>query len=268
MVKEEEGSMPDTLLSEPQRNFKPDDQDVLSDVPLETSRKAHVAALVFAMVLPTLATLLYFIVLSGSSWMQGVYFGSKIVQVAFPLAWVLLAQRRRLRLQGPKANSVFTGLATGAGIVAIGLLAYHSFFKDSNVLANAPDLISAKVADMGLANPFSYIAFSLFLAVPHALMEEYYWRWFVFAEMRRITGIGLAMLLSSLGFMAHHVIVIHQFLQHGWGATIFFSLCVAVGGMIWAWLYQRYRSLYGPWVSHLMVDLGIMYIGYDLIFSS
>lgn len=237
-----------------------------TDEPLETSRPAHVAAITFAMVLPTIATLLYFIVLSGSTWMKGVYFGSKVLQFAFPMAWVLFAQHRRPKMKMPKSSSVFMGLATGGAIVAVGLLAFFAFFKQSEMLSNAPDLISAKVSDMGLTSPLMYILFAFFLAVPHSLLEEYYWRWFVFGQTRRITGVGIAIVVSSLGFMAHHVIVVHQFLQHGWGATIFFSLCVATGGAIWAWLYQREKSLYGPWVSHLLVDLGIMAIGYDLLF--
>lgn len=263
MTKNDEALSPEDSGSIPSQ-----DPGCPSDGPIETSHSAHVAAIVFAMVLPTLATLLYFVVLSGSSWMKGVYFGSKVVQFAFPLAWVLLAQHRRIRFKAPDAKSVLTGLATGSGIVALGLLAYHGFLKESDYLANAPELISAKVADMGLTSPIMYIVFAIFLALPHSLMEEYYWRWFVFGQTRRVTSVGLAMGLSSFGFMAHHVIVIHQFLQNGWGATMFFSLCVAVGGLIWAWLYQKYQSLYGPWVSHLMVDLGIMYIGYDLLFRS
>ena len=118
---------------------------------------------------------------------------------------------------------------------------------------------------MGLASPAMYITFALFLAIPHSLLEEYYWRWFVFGQLRRVTSWRVALLVSSLGFMAHHVIVINQFLQQGWAVTLFFSLCVAWGGCLWAWLYERFRSLYGPWLSHLLVDCGIMSIGYDLI---
>ena len=110
----------------------------------------------------------------------------------------------------------------------------------------------------------SCFLFALFLAVPHSFLEEYYWRWFVFGQTRRITGVKAAIIISSLGFMSHHVIVIHQFLDNGWQVTLFFSLCVATGGVLWAWLYNKYKTLYGAWVSHLMVDLGIMYIGYDL----
>ena len=233
--------------------------------PLETSASAHVAALAFAMVLPTVATLLYFIVLSGSPWMKGVYFGSKVVQFSFPLFWVCVVQRQKLKLTRPTGSSVGSGLALGALIVAVGLVAYFGYFKSSPYLQEAPALISAKVADMGLTRPLVYLLFAVFLAIPHSLMEEYYWRWFVFGQLRRVSPMVTALVVSSLGFMAHHVIVIHQFLQQGWGVTIFFSLCVAVGGALWAWLYARQRSLYGPWASHLLVDFGIMYIGFDLI---
>jgi CAAX protease family protein len=233
--------------------------------PLETSPAAHLAALAFAMSLPTVATLLYFVLLSGSPWMKVVYFGSKVVQFAFPLVWVLAVQRRRVRLTPPDARSIGPGLLVGLLIVAAGLGAYFGDLKSSPYLQRAPELIGLKVADMGLTSPTLYITFALFLAVPHSLLEEYYWRWFVFGQLRRVTPFAVALSLSSLGFMAHHVIVIHQFLQQRWGVTLFFSLCVAVGGGLWAWLYERNRSLYGPWFSHLLVDCGIMYIGYDLI---
>ena len=243
---------------------KPEQADLPPQGSLETSRGAHLAAICFAMVLPTLATLVYFVFLSGSDLMKIVYFGSKVVQFSFPLFWVLAVQRHRIRISRPTWKSIYAGILMGIAIVGTGLLAYYGFLKDSTYLENAPALVTAKVAEMGLTSPTIYILFALFLAVPHSLLEEYYWRWFVFGQTKRITGANLAIIISSLGFMSHHVIVIHQFLDNGWGVTLFFSLCVATGGVLWAWLYERYKTLYGPWVSHLLVDLGIMYIGYDL----
>lgn len=239
-------------------------EDLHSPTPLETSRSAHIAAISFAMVLPTLATLLYFVFLSGSDLMKIVYFGSKLLQFSFPLLWVLAVQRNRIRITRPRWNSVSAGLLMGIGIVGTGLAAYYGFLKDSTYLENAPTLVTTKVAEMGLSTPSMYILFALFLAVPHSLLEEYYWRWFVFGQTKRITGANTAITISSLGFMSHHVIVIHQFLNNGWGVTLLFSLCVAIGGALWAWLYQHYKTLYGPWASHLLVDLGIMSIGFDL----
>ncbi len=241
------------------------DSRVETRTPLETSRTAHLAALTFCMVLPTVATLLYFVVLSGSPWMKGVYFGSKLVQFAFPLAWVLAVQRRRLNLHRPRLRVIVPGIAAGALIVATGLIVYCGYLKHSPYLERAPELIGLKIADMGIATPLMFVLFAAFLSVPHSLLEEYYWRWFVFGQMRRIAPFGVSLILSSLGFMSHHVIVIHQFLQQGWGVTLFFSLCVAAGGGVWAWLYERTGSLYGAWISHLLVDCGIMYLGYDLM---
>ncbi len=232
---------------------------------LETTRKLHVTALAFAMLLPTGTTLLYFVLLSGSPSMKVAYFASKVVQFAFPLFWVFAVQRRRVRPARPDVQSMIPGLAFGVLAALLGLLAYFGYFKTSPSLQRAPELIGGKVNDMGLTTPEVYFAFAVFLSLPHSLLEEYYWRWFVFGELRRVMATSGAIVLSSVAFMAHHVIVIHQFLHGSWVVTLFFSLCVALGGGVWAWLYHRYRSLYGPWISHLLVDCGIMYIGYDLI---
>jgi membrane protease YdiL (CAAX protease family) len=47
-----------------------------------------------------------------------------------------------------------------------------------------------------------------------------------------------------------------------------FALCVAGGGVAWAWLYDRSNSLYAPWLSHLLIDAAVMAIGYDLAFGT
>ena len=44
-----------------------------------------------------------------------------------------------------------------------------------------------------------------------------------------------------------------------------FALCVAGGGFVWAWLYDRTQSLYAPWISHLLIDAALMAIGYEMV---
>jgi membrane protease YdiL (CAAX protease family) len=102
--------------------------------------------------------------------------------------------------------------------------------------------------------------------VPHAFLEESYWRWFVFGQLRQFMAWPLAAGISGLAFALHHVIVLGSYLppENFWTVTVFFSLCVAVGGALWAWIYQRSGSLYGPWLSHLLIDVGVMAIGFDL----
>src|SRR5262245_27258841 len=138
---------------------------------LETSLAAHLAAVVAVLVFPTLATWLYFVVLSGRPAMSLLYGASKLLQFAFPLVWVLGVQRRRLRLAPPTLPPVAWGTAFGLLVMAAALAAYYGYFKHSAYLEQAPAMVAAKVRDMRLVTPGLYLSFALFLAVPHALLE-------------------------------------------------------------------------------------------------
>jgi membrane protease YdiL (CAAX protease family) len=258
--------------------------DATADRPLETPLSWHLAVLAVAMVWPTVSTFLYFFALADTSWVQPVYGASKVLQFALPLAWVLLVQRVRPRWAWPTRPAIVWGLGMGLAIFAAGLTLYFGVLKHSAWLAEAPQFIAAKLFDMGLVAgavtdpaetlaaaradaPWKFIAFASFLTIPHSLAEEYYYRWFIHGQLRRVCGPAPATALSSLAFMSHHVLVLSQFFEGQPAAVAFFSACVAIGGGLWAWLYDRTRSLYGPWLSHLLVDAAIMYAGYDLVWG-
>ena len=67
-------------------------------------------------------------------------------------------------------------------------------------------------------------------------------------------------------FMAHHVVVLGVYFPgHFWTLAVPFSLGIAVGGVVWAWLYERTDSVWSPWLSHALVDAAIFVIGWDLV---
>ena len=73
---------------------------IISAPSSRVSRRADAAALLTAALFPSLATWLYFVVLSQhpSAAVQAAYAAEKILQFAFPLVWVVLIQRQKLRL--------------------------------------------------------------------------------------------------------------------------------------------------------------------------
>jgi uncharacterized protein len=74
------------------------------------------------------------------------------------------------------------------------------------------------------------------------------------------------MVLSSLAFMGHHVVVLYVYLPGKFlTAVLPFSLAIAIGGAVWAFLYERSGSIWSPWLSHLIIDAGIFIIGWDLL---
>jgi membrane protease YdiL (CAAX protease family) len=225
------------------------------------------AAIGFALVFPTLVTWVYFVWLADDSAgvQQASYSVGKLIQFAFPLVWVVIVERQRLRLQRPGAAGLVGGAGFGVLVVAAMLLAYHAYLKPAGFFAAAADAVNQKVKGFGVDSLAKYAALAVFYSACHSLLEEYYWRWFVFAQLRRLASLRTAVIVSSVGFMAHHVIVLGIFFGWESPATYLFSGSIAVGGAVWAWLYDRTDSLYGPWLSHLLVDAGIFLIGYDLL---
>jgi len=129
------------------------------------------------------------------------------------------------------------------------------------------ETVRQKVSGMNLDTPLRFAALGVFYSLIHSYLEEYYWRWFVFVRLRDYLPDGQAMLVSSLGFMAHHVILLATFF--GWDSplTWLFSAGVAIGGYVWAWLYRHTGNLLYPWISHLIVDAAIFTLGYFLVFG-
>lgn len=231
------------------------------------SRRADTWALLFALVFPTLATLLYFVVLAdcgpGIEW--PVYGLCKAVQFGFPLVWVLAVQRRRLRWRGPTIAGLAAAAGFGGLVLVAMLLMYHVWLKPAGLLEVAAAESGRVLGRFGVDRPAEYLALAGFYCAGHSLLEEYYFRWFVFGGLRELISLWPAILISSLGFMGHHVLVLGRYF--GWfsPAAALFSLAVAVGGAVWAGMYHRSGSLVGPWLSHAFVDAGIFLIGYHLV---
>ena len=224
---------------------------------------------IVAMVFPTAAAWLYFVRLDGSEWARNAYVVGKVIQFSLPLlaveTWRLPALSvvlERLSLRQREALK-WTAVST-VSAAAISIL-YSVVLRDSGLAAEAPQRIAPKLDDFGVVNPASYVLLALFLSFVHSFLEEYYFRWFIFGALRRRTSLSAAYALSSMAFMAHHVIVIATYLgSEEIPLIVLLSLGVTAGGLFWAWLYERTGSLLAPWLSHVVGDLAIMGIGYDL----
>ncbi len=109
---------------------------------------------------------------------------------------------------------------------------------------------------------------AVFYSAIHSLLEEYYWRWFVFGQLSRICHIPMAIAVSSIGFAAHHVLVLGLYFGYSGPAAMFtllFTMAIVIGGAFWAWLYRASNSLISSWLSHALIDAAIFAIGYTML---
>ena len=232
------------------------------------------------MILPTIVTLVYFqwLRLAEPTIQQTAMGIGKVVQFGFPVVFVWMFHRYKLRrpsLATETANPTsasstkhnwLIGIGFGLLVVVAMLVVYFLFIANQPVGETLKSLVKDKVLSIGANTPLKFLALGIFYALCHSFLEEYYWRWFVFDFLDRFHPTWLANVLSSLGFMAHHVVVLGFFF--GWDSPLAYllSLSVAIGGVVWAWLYRREGGLRGAWISHMIVDAGIFSLGYFMIF--
>lgn len=227
--------------------------------------------LFFALVYPTLLTWFYFVVIGGQGTetnvlQQAVYAVGKAFQLALPCLFLLWFDRSRLQLARPRFDQLWLAVGFGLLTSAAMLLLYFVGLKPLGLFATTPQRIGLKLQQFGLNSILGFLGLGVFIALFHSLLEEYYWRWFVFGRLRDHYSFAPACVLSSLGFMGHHVFILGEFLPgYFWTAAVPLSLCIAVGGAVWAWLYERTKTIYAAWLSHLLIDVTIFVVGYDLI---
>ncbi len=222
--------------------------------------------LAFLLFFPTMTTYCYFML--AQDWnptVQKTLFGiGKILQFGFPAAWVYWHIEARPQIKWPNKRELFQGVAFGLAMLLIMVFGFHYVMIPYGLFDVAKEQILAKVNGLGLGTT-GFILVGIFYSLVHSLMEEYYWRWFTFGELEKVFSSTVAIFVSALGFMSHHVLVIGFYFGFGHWATWFFSFCVAVGGAVWAWQYKKSGSLVGPWLGHLLIDAGIFYCGYQLL---
>lgn len=229
--------------------------------------------LAVAMVLPTVLSWTEFVALASgdgkaSGVQQAALAGGKLLQFSLPLICFWLLERRWPRPGLPHFAGLKRGLAFGLAVAAGILAIYFGFLRGTPVFLTTASMVRHKLAEFNLDSRLAFILFAAFLAVLHSLLEEYYWRWFVFGGLRKLMPVVPAMIVSAIAFMGHHVVILAiYFPGNFWIAALPFSLGVAGGGFVWAWLYHRTGSIWSPWLSHLIIDSAIMIVGYELVFG-
>ena len=233
---------------------------------METKQTSYIPVL-FTLCFPTALTAIYFVVLADRSaaMQQTVYSVGKIIQFGFPACWVLLIRKEAFARPVIDKRGLVEGIGFGVLTAGVMIGLYGLILKPSGFFEGPGLAVREKILGVGMDQAWKFVILAVFYSLVHSLLEEYYWRWFVFRELRKLAGLPVSLVVSSVGFTAHHVILLAVFF--GWDsmATWLFSLGVCAGGAVWAFIYERSKSIYSPWLSHLLVDAAIFAIGYDLV---
>ncbi len=219
--------------------------------------------LVLAMFLPAIGAWGYFVAAGNHPAARIAYAAVKVFTLLWPVLVFrfVLEQPLRFRLPGgmPLKRSLIEGAVLGLGLG--GFIFVSLWTPLGEVVRGGSDAVSAKVDDMGIRS--FYWTFALALSIGHSLIEEYYWRGFVFGRLRLCIPRVPAHILAGIAFSLHHIVICSHYFSLFWGVVL--GAFVGLGGMIWSLLYVRHGHFWGAWLSHIIVDLVLVSIGYQLI---
>lgn len=186
---------------------------------------------------------------------------AKLWLLVFPAAWYLLVEKGRPSWSPPRQGGLTAGAVSGVVLAAMIIIGAWLFGVQNMDLAP----LRAEVREMGLNTVIPYLAGAAGWTFINSLLEEYVYRWFVVRQCEALMRGSAAIITSAAIFTTHHVIAVSQYLDPL--LTILASAGVFAGGLIWSWLYLRYRSIWPCWLSHVLADIAVFGIGWWLLFS-
>lgn len=193
---------------------------------------------------------------------QAFFVATRVWILALPLVWVRGIDQRRLTLTWPSRPELRVGLLLG--LTMFGVI-YGAYALVGQSWINPADA-RARAATVGLLDPGMFLVFAVYFTFVNALVEEYIWRWFVYRKWEvLVSGVG-AVMLAALCFTLHHIIALVGF-TGDWVVAGLGAMGVFMAGAVWSWCYLTYRSLWACYISHLLADLAIAIVGWQLLFA-
>ena len=163
-----------------------------------------------------------------------------------------------LPLLYPKKKGLLAAVALGIGIYAVILGGYFlvSPFFDFSQIAGA------LTANAGVTKE-NFLYVSLYISFANSFLEEFFFRGFVFTNLKRLSGRKMAYIFSAAAFSLYHVAMMIGWFSFGLFLLVMVGLIA--GGMIFNWLNEKLDTIYCSWLTHMFANFAINTIGFILL---
>ena len=163
-----------------------------------------------------------------------------------------------LPLLRPKKKGLLPAIALGIGIYAVILGGYFLI----SPFFNFSQIAGALTENAGVTKE-NFLYVSLYISFINSFLEEFFFRGFVFTNLKQLTGRKLAYIFSAAAFSLYHVAM-----MIGWFSPALFLLVMmglVIGGMIFNWLNEKLDTIYCSWLTHMFANFAINTIGFMLL---
>lgn len=194
------------------------------------------------------------------------YFSSSIYKIIFltPILFRILGEKVNFKDSLTKHFSLDTFrnnfgkmLLIGIGLLTIYLFAFWiaQGYLDLNMVIN-------QLQAMASINIGNIILIGLYIIVLNSLLEEFFWRGFVFDELKDSLNIWFAYIFTGLAFSFHHVVFYYSWFSLGFGIII--TLGLTSYAIIMNLIFHKYKDLFSCWLVHAIADVAQILIAFRI----
>ena len=166
-----------------------------------------------------------------------------------------------LQLLKPRKKGLLTAIGLGVGIYGLILGAYFLIGPWFDFSSIAQSL----TANAGVTKE-TFLFVSLYISFVNSFLEEFFFRGFVFTNLKLRGSRRWAHLFSAAIFAVYHVAM-----MTGWFSPVLFILVMAgltAGGVIFNLLNEKLDTIYASWLTHMFANFAINTIGFLLLAES
>ena len=183
--------------------------------------------------------------------------GVKIVMfLLLPIIYTLYDKNIKLKdcFKIKSKKSLIYSILLGSSVYVFILGSYFilkNFIDLSNIIENL-----RKNASIDKSN---FLLIALYISFVNSLLEEFFFKGFIFLNLNIISGRKFAYIISAFLFSLYHIAIMGN-----WFSPAIFVLAMMglfIGAFIFNYLNEKSGNIYNSWIVHMMANLSINTVG-------
>ncbi len=124
------------------------------------------------------------------------------------------------------------------------------------------DTILVDIQSRMKITPEIFIFIAIYITFGNSLLEEFYFRGFLFLHIHETENKVFAYLYSALLFSIYHVAIFAVWFDFWIMLLALFGLFII--GLVFNWINTKSNNFLNSWILHILADVGVMLIGFYL----
>lgn len=190
------------------------------------------------------------------------YFSSSVYKLIFlfPILYRVYIEKKRIKkaicehfsFKSLRTNALkLIGVGLGFFVIYVGAFYLFRGYLD---LQNTVDQLN----QMASINVGNIIFIGLYIIVINSLLEEFFWRGFLFDKLNILIKPWLAYLITGIAFSFHHMVFYYNWFEPIY--LIIITVGLAIYAMIMNFIFSKTRDLFSCWMVHAFADIAQIFI--------